>query len=89
MIDTLPATIGFIFQDNGKVVFDLGATERSRADHKIEEYFIDDSTHLRLVDSPPDEPQDEQVFEYRFEGDRLILKQYERETVLTRPKGTP
>src|SRR5215468_1737266 len=38
MIDTLPASIGFIFQDNGKVVFDLGATERSRADHKIEEY---------------------------------------------------
>src|SRR5262245_3114998 len=30
MIDQLPATVSFTFQENGNLIFDLGPTERSR-----------------------------------------------------------
>jgi hypothetical protein len=86
MIDKLPAILTLTFQKDGKLIFDLGATERSRPDYKIEEYFVDDPTHVRTVYTPDGGPREEYRFDYKIEGDTLTLKWYQENIVLTRKK---
>jgi len=86
MIDKLPAILTLTFQKDGKLIFDRGGTEASRPDYKVEEYFIDDPTHVRTVYTPEGEPREEYTFDYKIEGDTLTLKWYTENIVLTRQK---